>query len=119
MHRIFYDLEGAEKMLSKQEFVAKRNGNNLTPIDVVIPELGSDKTIKVIPLSRSKGLLLGKIKDIDRDIILNHVIEPSFTAEDLDYMKLGSYFYLIKAILKASGFKESFFDKIMMMGRGV
>lgn len=111
-------MEGAEKMLDKKEILLKRKGNNLQPIIVPVPELGNGK-IKVIPLSRAKGELLGKIKqDIDKEIILTHIIEPSFTPEDLQYLKLGSYFYLIKALLLASGFKESFFDKLMM-GRGV
>ena|SRR3990167_7733313 len=96
--------------LKKELALFERKEGKIIPQNVKL--LGSDDEIQIIPLTR------GEIKELfsqtkegnttaeqDKKIILEHLTEPKYTAEDIDFMKAGYATIIVSTILVNSGIK--------------
>jgi hypothetical protein len=112
-------------LLSKEQALYKNNGVNLEPIEVklITPEKEKDSKkeiyVKLIPMTRqelktfytlaeeteNKDGTESKVvstKDGDAELIAKHIIEPSFTKKELEFLKPKISRNLVYTILHAS-----------------
>jgi len=115
-----------EEYFEKNVFVHERNDKEeLLPVDIEIKIKKVTAKVSIIPMTkgeidemRNKALVNKKLTKTnkeeseknqiqqDKDLILNHIINPKFDEKDIKFLKPKETVELTKAIMIASGFER-------------
>lgn len=96
--------------LEKEQTLIKRDENgNLLPVEVILELLPSKPIAKLIPMT--KGYLqkmynvhtsVDERNSVENEIMAKHCIQPSYSVEEIEFLKPEIYGALLTAILSLS-----------------